>query len=347
MADAPIFQDSFDSYNGVGANTGLQAVWNLVDAGGGAGLVAGRFGGQALQLTDGTGSQRQYRRNLGVDLNTFNVQCAIRHNHLVNIGNQPFMSFGAGGTVQFSFYLSGADGRINVYRGLGTTLIGQTPVNEIVNATWHDLEVYGQVENAGALILALDGEPLVTLPSVDIMAHATANYLNFVELWSPDGSGSGSQQWFDDLIVRNQAMFYGPRRIERSTPVADTADKDFAPSTGTSNFAMLDEAAVLTTDYTQGATVGDKDMFEMSDLSSDPEEIDAVTVKLFAVKTDAAARAIRIVIDVNGIEAESDDIFLASSYGFYSATFDVNPETGAEWDKLAIDALKVGYRISI
>ena len=54
--------DSFDRYNGMGANVGLNSMWQALNATTGASLVAGRYGGQALQVAGQNVNPRMWGR---------------------------------------------------------------------------------------------------------------------------------------------------------------------------------------------------------------------------------------------------------------------------------------------
>src|SRR5215218_6517097 len=67
--------DGFDMYNGVVTNTGLQAKWT-VSATASVAMVTGRFGGQALRVTDG-GAVAATRRSITATA-TIGIGVAIR-----------------------------------------------------------------------------------------------------------------------------------------------------------------------------------------------------------------------------------------------------------------------------
>jgi hypothetical protein len=100
------------------------------------------------------------------------------------------------------------------------------------------------IGDSGAVRVYVDGAKVLDLAGVDTQQQANAQAA-IIQLGY---SNSSATYLFDDLYVIDKATRLGERKITVLTPTADVA-KAFTPSTGTDNFACLDEAVPDTTDY--------------------------------------------------------------------------------------------------
>jgi hypothetical protein len=112
---------------------------------------------------------------------------------------------------------------------------------------------------SGAVRVYVDGAKVLDLPGS--IPSSSANQIGIIQ-----GYGNSSATYlFDDLYVIDTATRLGERKITVLTPTADVA-KAFTPSTGTDNYACLDEAVPDTTDYVTASAPGATDTYELSDL---------------------------------------------------------------------------------
>lgn len=343
--DFPLIE-GFDLYNGTGGNFGLTSTWRNDSSGGGISLVAGRYGGQALNMTDGQGSNSHIRRFGWANNSAFSIGFAFRQNHFGNQGNQNFFRLEDSFNTQLSLYLDAGTGTLRLYRGLGSAILIASPVNAMQNATWGYIECFGNLDQAaGHVELWLNGVQLGVFDG-DTAGHSSVVY-NGCLLQAMDGSGSGNQSQFDDLFIGNAAQRVGECRIETLRPMADTAQKQFVPSTAGSNFDDVDDATFNSADYVDGLNVNDMDLYEIVDLSTTPAAIHAVQANVLAWRTDAGSRKLATVIDSGGTQVQSSDLLLIPDSKIYEGpSRDVNPNGGAAWTPAAVNALKLGMKVT-
>lgn len=334
--------EGFDLYNGVDNATGVTSVWTNQSTGGGLLLVPGRWGGNALRMTDGQGNNAIIRRELGVASSGFAVGFAFAHGSLVNVGTQPIIWLYDGASVQLTIYISG-DGSVSVARG-ATMLITSAP-GILIDNQYVYIEMVGTLhQTAGHIELWINGTLIGTFDG-DTANTANVTY-DAIRLQAADASGSGRPSYFDDMYVYSVGVRVGERRVDALTPSADTSQKNFVPSTGADNYAMIDEMAVSTADYVDGSNVGDFDLYELPNFAIAPDAIDAVHVRVFANKTDAATRKIATVLDLGGAQYQSADMTLGSSVsGFDDIVRNTAPDGGA-WDNDKFTALKIGVKVT-
>lgn len=336
--------DGFDMYNGVGSNLGLGAKWSRV--GTRQFMVSGRFGGQAFQSSPSGGTfgaaTTQFAANssLGLGIALF-VSTFQTDNTIYQI------TFLSGATYTFGLQIR-SDGSIWAYRATGAaagTSLGSSAVGVIVLSTWHFLELALVIDNTvGSVTIKVDGATVLTLTGVD--TNNVSGTANVLQLGSTGGNFSGGVLSWDDLYLTNGATL-GERRVETLRAAADTAQKDFTPLTGTSNFAMVDETTVDgDTSYVQAAVVGNRDLYTLGPLSSTPTTIDAVQVVSFAEKTDATTRAIYNSVQSAGTDSDGSQFNIPASYGRFDRLLATDPNGGGAWTPSRVNGLLVGPKIA-
>lgn len=342
-----ILIDGFDLYNGVGANTGLQAKWS----GGAAScsLVAGRFGGQAVQAVSSNAGGRDIQRSFAATA-SIGIGCALRMTVMPTANNvHGLFNLLNGATYTFGLRVT-TTGALEAYRltavNAGTSL-GVSAAGVIAVNTWHYVEI-GVVINdtTGSVVVKVDGATVLNLTSQDTN-NAVTN-ADTVILGYDGGIATtlGTAQ-FDDFYLLDSATTIGQRRIETLYPTSDVA-QGFARSAGTTNYTLVDEAQVNgDTDYVQGSSVGDVDTYGFADLGGTPTSIDAVQVSAFAEKTDAAARSIALQVKSGATTSDGSDYALAASYGKHERLLLTDPNGGGAWGAAAVNALQGGPKVTV
>ncbi len=347
--------DGFDLYNGVLANTGLLSKWT--DNGGSASsIVAGRFGGQALQLNANTSNTSNNVRTLPASYASLSAGFAFRI--LSFAGNSDsfahMIMFADSGTTQCSLRLL-ADGRLNVSRMTNPTSIaaslGTTASPIIVANTWHYVEVEVTIsDTVGVFKVYVDGVQVLNLTGLDTKtsANATANQIQFYTAGAVHGSTLNDWN-YDDLYVTDTATKLGECKVETCRPTADVSGAtDFTPSTGSSHFALVDETTCNgDTDYNSGSTVGHKDRFTHAGLSTTPATIHAVQVTAFAQKTDATSRSIALQVKSGATTSDGANFALAVGYGKFDRIMETDPNTAAAWAVSPVNALEFGAKVTV
>jgi hypothetical protein len=109
---------------------------------------------------------------------------------------------------------------------------------------------------------------------------------------------------------------------------------------------MIDEEQVDgDSTYNSSSTVGHTDIFELTNLSSTPDEIKAVFISVAARKEDSGTRRLEFFFVISGVEYTIETVFLGGSYEFYEKVVELNPATGTPWTAAVLNALRVGYRV--
>jgi len=340
--------EGFDLYNGAAADgAGLLSTWQRPGTAGTVSLVAGRFGGQALQMRDATGNTSLVRRTWAAAGSNFSLGFAFRQTRFDLITNDTFCWIEMNAAVQLSIGLDCTNGQVIVYRGAGTTPLISSAVGLMSQGTWAYIELFGTIhQTTGTLDLYVNGSFIGNYTG-DTAALANVTY-NGIAFRSQDGTGAASNSEFDDLFMTDTAARVGEARVETLRPVADTAAKAWTASTGTDNYAMLDEAQASPADYVTATTVNDLDLYELANLSSNPAAVYAVKAKVFAGKTDAQTRKIATVIRSNATDSQSADFALAPQGSSFNAVpLPLDPDGAVAWTTAKINALKAGVKVTV
>lgn len=326
---ALLFSSGFDKTTDVSKET---------HAGDGRSIVAaaGRNGSNALKLTPNTlfGTRGWARWNLGVTANTVIVSVWL---NLSGSGN-PFFELLDNGTIQWKMTLD-SDGTVHV-TGSSTTFF--------LSPGSHHFKAKVTIGNSGAHEVHVDGIQVLQESGVDTQATANAYATQFV-------LGDGGQQSMtitaDDLVIMDDTGsefndIMPDLHIEYLHPTAAGDETDFTPSTG-SNYTCVDETdSNGTTDNVTSATIGDRDLYTMSDLASTTGEIHAVKVVMLASKSDAGMRLVKGCVKHGGVVGEGSESGLTTSTVYYQSVFTTNPSTGSAWTIAEVNAMQAGMEIT-
>lgn len=340
--------DSFDLYNGVGSNTGLQSKYN--SEAGNCSLVSGRFGGQAVQAVSSNAGGRSLIRALPSTYSSIGVGVALRYATMPSANTvHAVISFRSGSTYTFGLRVT-TTGAIEAYRMTSVSAgvsLGVTAPNVIVGGTWHYVEVGVSIhDSTGTVTVKVDGVAVLTLTGQDTNNGVTT--VDTVVLGYPGGiSTSLGTLQIDDLYVVDSATTQGEMKVEPLRATSDVA-QGFGRSTGSTNYTLVDDTTANgDTDYVQGSTVGTVDTYGLGDLSSTPSSILAVQLTSFAMKTDAASRSIALQAKSGATTSDGPNFALAASYGKQERILETDPNTGAAWTATAVNALQAGPKVTV
>lgn len=332
--------DGFDMYNGASAEIGYLSKWSNIVTRAGTDMTAGRFGGQAFRVADGTGNISQLAHNLGAAYGTFCIGFAFRWTPRPN---GDVMLFTTGLNSGNQLYLSHGTNQFTLRRGDGTVLITST-FTTTANQ-WCYVEIAFTIANSGGYAeMWINGASQGSF-SGDTQQQAGSTF-QFIEVRSPNDTGAGNVYDFDDMYWKDDLTPLGEIRVATIRAVADTADADFVPVGASPNSACVDETLVDgDTTYVQGSNSGDLDLYQYEAVPGDPSAIYGLQLVTFAKKTDAGARTLEAVLDSNGSIDTGPAVSLLTTYDRYDHVVELNPDGSVPWTKPTVDAILVGPQI--
>lgn len=246
----------------------------------------------------------------------------------------------------------GTDGSIVLYRGgdtgvtlnfEGTLLARSLPI--VGAGAYMHFEHYLKVGNTtGAYELRVNEVTVLNLTSIDTdNGGGEVSQVSIGENY--DGVFAGGKVDMADCYVNDTVddgsgcnTFVGDVKSGVRMVDADTAQADFALSSGVSGYALLDEIPPNDTDYIdRAATTGESD-FGIANGPSNIAEI--LTVRPFdrAMKDDAGTCTIAPNMKSAGVKATVTGQPITTAFAYYDSNVPFNPDTGVPWTGSELDA---------
>ena len=335
-----IMFDGFDYYDGsLSGNAQLSQRYTVDQY---CNIDTGRFGGKSLKMTTASSSWCIYTFGANTDTLTFGVAMLTWDMSSGTFPYQMLLLLDASDAVVLRFGFT-QNGQLLVGRGDFTTnLIQQSDTGLFAYRNWFYLEgVITRHATAGSIQCWINGVKVIDQSNVNTGANPFRKFR--MQTDSASGSGRGL---YDDLYIYDTAARVGERRVQTLVPSADTAQKDFARSTGSTNWSLVDELPFnADTDYVSSGNVGDKDLYEFTDLSGVPAVIDAVQVVKSVRKDDATTRTVRANLKSGSTLVNGAAVAVSANYQATVDTYTQDPNTLAAWTAAAVNALQAGPEV--
>jgi len=201
------------------------------------------------------------------------------------------------------------------------------------------VQMYMHADNSGALGIKINGQQCVDYSGDTLPGSSTG--VDSFRIYC----GASYREWYFDDMVWGNLGYLGDLRCVELRPDADTGQDDFTPSTGTDNYAMVDETPASDSDYNETSTDGDADELDLEDFTQPTLTPVAVLSWVRAQALTANGDGLYVGVDSGGTDSQELHA-LATAWDYYTHMDDQDP-AGGEWDDAALDALKVRYEASI
>lgn len=309
--------------------------------------MAGRYGGYAMGSSDvGTLNRNVY---LPCRSESMEWTCGFDFYYQANTETNPrgfWDLLDTAGNRMYRVALA-ADGSLNFYRGNGATLQGTT-TTLLAASTWYHVEFQLRLnDTTGLLIVKINGVEEINVTSTDTLEAGVT--LPACWLWGSFGSGAGHRQKrMDNLIIQDELNWMGEVYAEPLTLTADTADKDWGRSTGSDNYALIDETVRGESDYIQSGTPGDFDLYTLSNLTSNPASIAFVQTITSARMGEVGLRTYRSRLKSSASFGNGSERGMADNNNFIRSHFErflTDPNGGIAWTKTGVDNLTAGLEL--
>lgn len=216
-----------------------------------------------------------------------------------------------------------------------------------INA-WHYYEVEIDSSTSGYARLYLDGNKILEIPSYDFSA-GSVQAVNTIRLHAAQYNGSQSSTqttYFDDFYITDQPNRLGQIQVKALRPSADTAQKDWTPSTGTANFSLINSPGSQTTTFVSSATEDATDLYTMDDIATDPSKVKRIYgIKPVTTtsKADIGDTTMNAILSYNSNLINFPKIQLnPSSYRINYNILEKNPVTNLDWTADIINQTNIG-----
>lgn len=215
---------------------------------------------------------------------------------------------------------------------------------------WHYYEMKIVINGAsGSCQLKIDGVQVIAPFTLNL---GTTNIGSVFLQGFVINTGQTQGNVFDDIYVVDTSStpnndFIGDCRVETIVPTAAGNSTVFTPSAG-ANYAAVDDLTVNDGDTTtvSSSTVGDLDLYTVTDLSPAAARILAVQSCITAKKSDAGTRSVAPAIRQGGTTYIGTDKALAQTYGVIEQIWNQDP-TAVDWTLANINADEFGMKTTV
>ncbi len=219
----------------------------------------------------------------------------------------------------------------------------------ITKSVWHRLEIKLTVDDsAGEFTVILDYVEVFSSTGIDTQ-NGTNAHVGWVQIQSQD-NGSSTDIAYDDFTFHDDQGtvnndFLGDIRIVTLHPDGAGAASDFTPLAGT-NWESVDETPGPDADttYVESSVAGHQDLYTVDDfvITPGPGIIHSATVKVYAKKTDAGLRSIKLLTRSGGVTEVSTEKQITTDYSYVQDPVEVDPDTGLPWTVSTINTIQIG-----
>lgn len=338
---ALIWVEGFDAYGTSNGSTasGPERKWGNLQAAVSMQVGNGRITGKAIVMNNSFATY--------LDLNSLNhatltIGMAISFSsaNTVTFANGAFLTLMESTNTGINVRWNGA-GELGVY--FNTTQLAVTSGLGLHINQWTFIELQVTVHNsAGAYNLKVNGTSLLSASGIDTQPGSNA-WTDTVRFGH--SAISNMAESLDDIYVRSDSTFHGPVKVATIFPTSDSA-VDATPSTGGSNFALVDDnPANSDTDYVTANTT-DQDIYGYGNISA-VANVFGVMVNTVCRETDATPFSIKQIAKSGGTTALSSGQGISStSYVQRRAIWELNPDTTAAWTESEINAAEFGFEVT-
>ena len=331
------------------SGTGLGIEYGFIEQDSGAGYLergTGRFGGYSAQFPTLGSIARLARATLDAETATITMGFAFYIDGTAPFANTNLVHFyAADTTIQFTLRIN-ADRTLKICNGSGTTALIQT-TTALAASAWSYIEFTVVVsDTVGTAEIWIDDVSEASGTALDTRGSTGGSNVFMFEFGTNIAGAGRPLVRFDDMYVRDDTTRHGPCFWEYIPPNADTADADGTPSTGATDFGVLDDNPWTLTDYLSLSAAGDLTILDHAGLSDNPVDIWAVQLLAGVAKMEAGDRTFR------GVLKQGGTVYNGATTGYGSSGarllhwhWETNPATASAWTTATVNSVDFGMEI--
>lgn len=241
------------------------------------------------------------------------------------------------------------------YNGAGTLLaLGNVTIPA---TTWVVVEFHIQVNAAGQVVAKVNGTTDASFAGdTDYTGTGNVRAVWFMGLALSGGATGSHAEYFDDIAINDTDGSYenswpGLGGVFWLEPTADGAQNDWTPSSGTVNYAMVDDIPPdNATTYNQALDSASIDLYEVDDCPEYIAEVNLVQVAYRAALVTSGYNELTDLVRVGTVNYsgyENTIVPITPSFTYYLGTpYYLNPSSGSAWGTAEINAMQVGVEIT-
>ncbi len=260
--------------------------------------------------------------------------------------NASILGFAAGAAATTRCLRVGSGGVLSWSTALGGSDLGNSGSNVLTNSVLYHIEMKVLFHaSAGTVEVRVNGVPYMSLTGVATLP-TSATHLKFAQLTSTGTTTQGIH--YDNLYIWDSTGslnndWLGERIVYTLMPDADTAQEDWARSSGSDSYNLVNDIPQNGgSNYLETDAIDDQTTLGLANLPSNNVAVLAVQTRVVAQKTAAGSAVMRHGIVSDGNEALSDDFNLTNGSFLYDYhVFETDPDGSIPWTASAVNALEV------
>lgn len=336
------FTDGFDSY---ATTADLTKKWDIADSGGWAWSSTGGRTGAGCVVGGTTGGKVLRRLSVfdGATNRKSGIAFWVKFSGAPAAASDIFKLLDPSNSLAAALQLSTSGTLNSMFSNDVTTIVAGSA--NVCDNEWHWVEARMDPNTTNTFSqLWVDGVSQGSGTSFNASSFPSA--IQFLSV-------AGITIYIDDVIACDNVGTYflstafplGPRQISTLRPNADGATQ-FTPSSGVSNYALVDEISGDVSDYVESGTSGDQDTYEYSDLGFTPTEINAVMVNSYVQNPNAGTINYQQIAKSNVSTATGASTKTPSSPKTAQAPFYTDPDTSVAWTAAGVNAAQFGIKVA-
>lgn len=303
----------------------------------------GRFGARTLNMTT---NGRTLRMRLGAIGATQIFGGAFKWDSSTSalpVSAQLLAGLTSGGAANWVINL-GVGGSLYIFQAGGSTLVGTVP-SVVRSDVWHYLEVKVFNDNAGTMVIRLDGVQIFSTSGIDFQnGTLSAESLSL--------GGNADNVFWEDVIVMDSTGatfndFMGDMRYEIALVDADGATANWTASAGTRWQTIDDPLGTHDADTTYiSSNTTDQDNYSSHvAIAATGATVIHFAELLALARADASGDEIALAV-VSGATTDigADIPLVNGTYRWRKKIWTVDPNTAAAWTVANINAAEWGVR---
>jgi len=237
--------------------------------------------------------------------------------------------------------------------GAGTVLAtssGHAPVN---TGEWHHYQFKVICHpSAGTFLMKMDGVTVINYTGQTALSVAGSVEGVRVQVSGTTGN-TYDDMWACDAVDATATQgrpnndFLGDLRIAALIPTGDGASVQWTPSTGTTHATLVDEVPPNTTDFVSSNVAGQRDLYNVTDLSGSVVSVYGLRVGHYSQKTDAGARSVNPLVrepDAT-VTVQATQALTTTYLPYWAPTLYLKPHAGGVFTPSDVNATQVGVEL--
>lgn len=243
---------------------------------------------------------------------------------------------------------SGADLTWTPQSGSPTVIAGVLTPGE-----WNYVELWFKPTNSangGFMNVYVDGSNVATIASQNVVSGTffTTYGVRLGAGWSDSSQTGGENIAFDDIYCMHvdgvtHTGPLGDSKVVLLSPTSDLTPNDWTPSTGSDNYALIDEQDWDTSDYIDATTTGDADHYDLTTLAA-ADAVHGLRIDCVCIAVDGTP-TLHLGFDDGTADEESLGVIGTGSTVQRYKFFETDPSGGA-WDATSVNAVEATLRMT-